>query len=105
MSEDVLPQRSAWAVYDRLTSDERIFFASEPAGVEAMWRELSSLAHRRTSHWTDAYLAACALAGSLRFVSFDAGFGSLRGLRALLLRCRTTALGRGVSRSALRRGL
>jgi len=86
MGPDVLGQAGAWAAYDRLASDDRIGFAPEPAHLEPSWRRLTRASKPRPRAWTDAYLAAFAMAGRYRLVTFDSGLAALRGLNALELR-------------------
>jgi uncharacterized protein len=64
----------AWAVYQKIIALPNVQFLSEPARLDAQFRALSTesaLPHRL---WTDAYLAAFAIASSCRLVSFDADF-------------------------------
>jgi hypothetical protein len=92
MGPDVLAQTRAWSAYDRLSSDERIAFASEPPGVENQWRRFTRERRPRPRAWTDAYLAAFAASGRHRLVTFDFGLASLRGITSLLLGGTTAAL-------------
>jgi toxin-antitoxin system PIN domain toxin len=64
----------AWAFYDRVLEDERVYFMREPDGLEQAWREC--MRNRGHSHrvWNDAYLAAFAQTASLEIVTFDQGF-------------------------------
>jgi toxin-antitoxin system PIN domain toxin len=75
----------AWAIYQDFMVLPNIQFLSEPAGLDAHFQALttaSALPHRM---WTDAYLAAFALAGSHRLVSFDSDFFRFPGLDFLHL--------------------
>jgi hypothetical protein len=85
MGDDVLTQREAWRVYDRLCEDIRVTFVSEPPDVEVTLRELTQSAQSGATVWTDAYLAAVARARGLTVVSFDRGFRRLCGAGALIL--------------------
>lgn len=80
-----LSNRAAWAAYDAMLADERIAFAAEPEGIETRWREFTAHSTASVTLWTDAYLAAFALAEGLRLVTTDAGFRQFRGLDLLLL--------------------
>lgn len=82
-----LTNRQAWAVLDQLLEDEAIGFAAEPSEIDGLWRSLSDENVASPKRWMDAYLAAFAMAGRLRLVTFDRGFRSLEpaGLDLLLL--------------------
>lgn len=75
----------AWAASEALLADDRVRLAEEPAGLEGLWRDLGS--SRKASHrlWTDAYLAALAIAGGLRLVTTDGGFRQFKELDLLHL--------------------
>lgn len=85
--EDTLGNADAIAVFGRLRSDPRVGWSDEPPGVEDLWLRLASLSSPSPKRWMDAYLAAFALAGDLRLVSFDSGFRQYRreGLKILVL--------------------
>lgn len=75
----------AWGIYHAFLSDPIHRFFSEPETVDAQFAELTAgknLPHRL---WTDAYLAAFAISGGLRLVSFDSDFALFPGLDFLLL--------------------
>jgi toxin-antitoxin system PIN domain toxin len=75
----------AWAIYQDLIALPNIQFLEEPAGIDAHFHALTTrhaLPHRM---WTDAYLAAYALASGARLVSFDADFARFPGLPLLHL--------------------
>lgn len=75
----------AWAIYQDLMALPNIQFLAEPAGLDAHFQALttaSALPHRL---WTDAYLAAFAVASGSRLVSFDADFARFPGLNFLHL--------------------
>ena len=81
-----LSNQAAWVKYDALIADDRIALrAGEPDGLDQLWRQFS--ARQTASHklWTDAYLAAFALAGGYRLVTTDVAFRQFRGLDLLLL--------------------
>ena len=80
MGRFVQSQQDAWRNYDWLANDPRVVWLNEPAGLEAAFRgfaQSSSPAHER---WTDAYLAAFALACAAQLVTFDRGFSRFAGL-------------------------
>jgi toxin-antitoxin system PIN domain toxin len=60
MGEDTLDRSEAWRVYDRLWADERVLWAEEPDGLDAVWRAISARDDKSHRLWTDDYLAAFA---------------------------------------------
>ena len=84
--DEALSMARAWACYDLLLSDERVYFREESTGLEDVWRKHSR--HRKYSHkvWSDAYLAAFAEAAGIEVVTFDRGFGNYRGAPVVVLR-------------------
>jgi uncharacterized protein len=83
-----LTNREAWSVYAQFKRDDRIAFVEEPAGLEATWKLLATRKDASPKLWMDAYLAAFAMTGELRLVTFDHGFKSFtaQGLELLLLK-------------------
>jgi len=80
-----LTPAEAWAVYHDFMALPDIRFLAEPATLDARFQVLTAqtaLPHRL---WTDAYLAAFAMAGGCRLVSFDADFARFPGLDFLHL--------------------
>lgn len=71
----------AWAIYHTFRALPEVGFLKEPDDVEIHFESLE-FSQRL---WTDAYLAAFALAGKCRIVSFDADFQQFDGLDLLLL--------------------
>lgn len=72
MGADVVTQKAAWQVYQKLTRDERVVFFYEPLEIEDKWRQLTQRGTAATNTWTDAYLCAFAAERQLQVVSFDA---------------------------------
>jgi len=75
--------REAWTVYQQFIAFPNIQLLDEPPGTDAYFQSLttqSPLPHRL---WTDAYLAAFAIAGGLRLVSLDTDFARFTGLHFL----------------------
>jgi toxin-antitoxin system PIN domain toxin len=74
----------AWETYQELRTLSRVPLLEEPEGLE---EALSTLVHSGfpPKLWTDAYLAAFALAGGYRLVSFDRDFLRFQGLEVKLL--------------------
>ncbi len=64
----------AWAIYQDFMALPNIRFLAEPAGLDAHFQTLTTQAALPHRLWTDAYLAAFALASGCRLVSFDADF-------------------------------
>ena len=83
MKRTVQFQSQAWVTYDRLATDARVIFCAEPPEIELHWKDWTmdeSPSHRS---WTDRYLAAFAVAGGLRFVTFDQDFKALAPTRRM----------------------
>lgn len=81
-----LTNREAWSTYEALFTDDRItFLGNEPAGLEAVWKELTVRGTASPKLWMDAYLAAFALTGRHQMVTTDAAFRQFRGLDLLVL--------------------
>lgn len=87
MGEDTKTQIEAWKTYDRLLSDERVFFLPEPDSedFEHAFRNLTSKAQRSSRDWPDAYLGAFARTAGLSLVTFDRALHKMAGPDALLL--------------------
>lgn len=77
----------ALEAYGELSQDEAVEYLEEPPGVENYWRQLAGRDEIAPKVWMDAYLAAFAIAGGLRFVTLDHGFKhyETHGLDLLLL--------------------
>lgn len=85
MMGNPLSVQAAWQIYDTLMLDERFtYWEVEPTQLEKMWRN-STMAWNSTNAWTDAYLAAFAIASNLELVSFDKGFCKFAQLKANIL--------------------
>ena len=85
MGRFVQSQQDSWKNYDKLASDARVIFLTEPANLEAAFRgfaQANSPSHRL---WTDAYLAAFALESSAQLVTSDQGFSHYAGLDLAVL--------------------
>jgi len=77
----------AWNAYERLCRDFAVVFAEEPEHLERTWRKLAAPASVSPKVWMDAYLAAFAMEGGWRLVTFDRDFKiyETQGLNLLLL--------------------
>ncbi len=81
-----LTNEGAWSVFDALCADDRIdLMDREPAGLDECWRAFATRTTASTRLWTDAYLAAFAVAGDFAVVTADRGFRQFDGLRLHLL--------------------
>lgn len=85
MKDEVLSPREAWAVWDSLWKDPRFARVDEPPRLEGAWRALVRDLPRGRCADTDSYLAAFALAGGYRLVTFDRGFGDYEDLDCVIL--------------------
>jgi uncharacterized protein len=82
-----LSNEQAIAAYRTFFRDSCVKFCPEPRGLEALWFKLAARRSASPLLWMDAYLAALAIRGGLRLVTFDAGFRQFAGLDLLLLTC------------------
>ena len=83
--DEVLTLSEAWSCYDRLTEDTRFMFGLEPVGLEHYWRRLTVSGAYSPKVWTDRYLAAFAITGGLRVVTFDGALAALPDVEAVVL--------------------
>lgn len=60
--------------------------ASEPANVEAPWKQFTHGRQFTPKLWNDAYLAAFALSGNLELVTFDKAFRQYPNVACTILR-------------------
>jgi len=72
--------RAAWNLYQHYLANPHVVFLSEPPDFEACFQRLTSAPSLRHRLWTDAYLAAFAVASGCRLVSFDADAQAFEGL-------------------------
>lgn len=80
-----LSSLEAWDRYQSFRRLPEIQIVAEPLHCEDFLQGWVTPQVRAPGFWTDAYLAAFALAGGLRLVSFDAGLANFDGLDFLLL--------------------
>jgi hypothetical protein len=64
----------AWDISNEILADKRVFFESEPLGLETAWAAMMQHPAARSSSWTDAYLAAFAQQHNYEMVTFDRDF-------------------------------
>jgi toxin-antitoxin system PIN domain toxin len=69
-----LSNRDAWSALDQLMADDATGFEAEPPGLDGVWRQLTDGDASAPKLWMDAYLAAFAITGGLRMVTFDKDF-------------------------------
>lgn len=80
-----LSAAEAWDIYRQYSAFPNIQFLSEPAALEACFHGITTAAALPHRLWTDAYLAALAIASGCRLVSFDSDFARFPGLNFLHL--------------------
>ena len=85
MGADVVTQKEAWQIYQKLSGDGRVTLLNEPSGIEDEWRKLTQGNSTSTNTWTDAYLTAFASIRGLKIISFDSGIEKLAGTNATIL--------------------
>jgi toxin-antitoxin system PIN domain toxin len=71
MGDDAIDRSQAWRTFDQLWADERVLWADEPAGLDAVWRAISARDDKSHKLWTDDYLAAFAQASEATLVTLD----------------------------------
>jgi toxin-antitoxin system PIN domain toxin len=82
---DAVTMSNAWRWYDLFLADGRIAFASEPAGIEPLWRGYTAGQTFSPKVWNDANLAAFANVAGWRLVTFDQAFVQYVGAAACVL--------------------
>ena len=80
-----LTNPEAWAIYQRYLATPNLVFMAEPGNLEQNLLTLTKDTSLPNRYWTDAYLAAFALAANARLVSFDRDFSRFAGLDFLHL--------------------
>ena len=75
----------AWLALESWLDHPDVVMLAEPPGLDEVLGGWSGLFSLRGGHWTDAYLAAFALAGGHRLVAFDSDFQRFTGLNFLHL--------------------
>jgi len=71
MGPGTLTQAEAWQAYDEWIEGAGATLAGEPAGLEELFRGMSSAKQAAPKEWADAYLAAFAECGNCTLVTFD----------------------------------
>jgi len=83
---EALSVSEAWGMYARLLARPNVEFRSEPprcTNILEKWARDSIFSWQL---WTDAYLAAFAVAADIRLVTFDSDFARFPGLSVLHLK-------------------
>lgn len=78
--DEAVTMAQAWALYDELLADERVYYLAEPQGLEPIWRDYTRGQTHSPKVWSDAYLAAFAEVAGIGVLSFDKGFQQFDGL-------------------------
>ncbi|MFN0130596.1 MAG: TA system VapC family ribonuclease toxin [Verrucomicrobiales bacterium] len=76
---------AAWAIYQQFTALPIVQFLADPPGMDVHFQAVTTQSAFPHRLWTDAYLAAFAVADGSRLVSFDAEFTRFPGLHFLHL--------------------
>jgi toxin-antitoxin system PIN domain toxin len=85
MQHAVLTSGEAWALLQEWIALPEVSVLNEPVGLDEQLGQFSRVLSIRPKLWTDAYLAAFAMAGNHRIVTFDGDFQKFPGLNLLLL--------------------
>ncbi len=88
MDGNAVDRSRAWRLFDQLWSDERVLWAHEPDGLDAVWRAISARNDKSHKLWTDDYLAAFAQADDLTLATLDRKLpGRYRSVRVEAVGC------------------
>jgi toxin-antitoxin system PIN domain toxin len=82
---DAVSADEAWKLYDKTLSDYRVAYCEEPAGLETVWRKLTTGRSFSPKLWNDAYLAAFAETAAFEVVTFDRGFTQYKDVTCTVL--------------------
>lgn len=85
LGEEALDGSGAWRALTTWLAVPRITLLAEPPGLDEFLGSWSDQLDLRGGHWTDAYLAAFAVASGCRLVSFDSDFRRYLGVEFLHL--------------------
>lgn len=85
LGDVALDGRSAWASLQALIASPRVVRIEEPAMLDEVLGAWAADLDVRGKHWSDAYLAAFAVASKSRLVTFDSDFKRYPGPSYLLL--------------------
>lgn len=77
-----LSMEESWDTWQHVLRDERFrFVTAEPASIERELARLTTGKGHSPKVWTDAYIAAFAVASNLTLTTFDKGFSQYEGLQ------------------------
>ena len=85
MQHGMLTSGEAWALWQEWLKLPEVSFLGEPVGLDEQLGKFSRGMSIRPKLWTDAYLAAFAMVGNHRIVTFDGDFQRFPGLNLLFL--------------------
>jgi toxin-antitoxin system PIN domain toxin len=77
---------AAWRALETWLALPQITFLAEPPGLDELLAEWAGKLDLRAGRWTDAYLAAFAIASGCRVIAFDGDFHSYPGVEFLHLK-------------------
>ena len=80
MGHAVSNSQESWEEYERWLAHPAVIVLGEPRGLHEQFREFAANLTLGQASWTDAYLAAFAIAGGYRLVTVDSGFRRYSGL-------------------------
>lgn len=86
MDGEPLTVAGAWQTYRAYRDLPEVVLAGEPQGTESQLEAWATQGLFGARLWTDAYLAAFAVVGAFRLVTFDRDFTRFSGLELLLLK-------------------
>ena len=86
LGKAALDGAAAWQALATWLAVPRVRLLGEPPGVDELLAGWGATLDLRGGAWTDAYLAAFALASGCRLVAFDGDFQRYPGLEFLHLR-------------------
>jgi len=86
MAHAVLTGVEAWRAYQRWMALPEVSLEAEPTDLDDHLEEITRAVRVTPALWTDAYLAAFAIAGDHRVVTFDGDFRRFPDLNLLHLR-------------------
>lgn len=86
LGQAALDGAAAWRALRTWLALPQITLLGEPAGLDELLGQWAGQLDVRGGRWTDAYLAAFAVASGCRLVAFDADFRAYPGVEFLHLR-------------------
>jgi len=85
LGDAVLDGGAAWQALETWLAIPQITLLGEPPGLDEFLAAWARKLDLRAGHWTDAYLAAFAVASGSRLIAFDADFHRYPGVDFLQL--------------------